>query len=351
MELSEHDITEMRAALLAWYDREGRVLPWRVRPEDRARGVRPDPYAVWLSEVMLQQTTIPHGTPYWHKFLSLYPTVEDLAAAPLDDVLTHWAGLGYYARARNLHRCAQAVVARGGWPTTKAELQKLPGIGDYTSSTVAAICFDEPTTIVDGNVERVISRLHRVEAPLPKAKKTLKALAARLSDPDRPGDYGQAVMDLGATICTPRSPSCLICPWSDWCAARAAGDQTRYPVKAPKKAQPVRLGHAFVATRNGSVWLRRRMEDGLLGGMMEVPSSAWQTERPDFDPPIAADWQPAGDVRHVFTHFELRLQVHRAEIAADFPGEGRWVPMDRLSGEALPSLMKKVLDTGLGRGL
>ena len=341
----------MRAALLAWYDREGRALPWRVRPEDRAAGVRPDPYAIWLSEVMLQQTTIPHGTPYWHKFLSLYPTVEDLARAPLDDVLTHWAGLGYYARARNLHKCAKAVVERGGWPKTKAELQKLPGIGDYTASTIAAICFSEPTTIVDGNVERVISRIHRVEEPLPKAKKTLKALAAVLSDPERSGDYGQAVMDLGATICTPKSPSCLICPWAQWCAARMAGDQTRYPVKAPKKKQPVRYSNAFVAVKGHEVWLQRRPDEGLLGGMMEVPNSAWvaeaEAEAEEMIPPVPADWQATGDIRHLFTHIDLRLRVFRADVKGDLPGEGRWVAVDRLGDEALPSLMRKVLDAAL----
>ncbi len=343
---SDEDIEAMRAALLEWYDREGRTLPWRVRPEDRAKGAKPDPYAIWLSEIMLQQTTVPHGTPYWHKFLRLYPTVDDLAAAPLDDVLIHWAGLGYYARARNLHKCAKIVVANHGgrFPRTKAELIQLPGIGDYTASTIAAICFDEPTTIVDGNVERVMARLHRVEAPLPKAKPELKRLATVLSDPDRPGDYGQAVMDLGATVCTPRSPSCLLCPWKDWCRAYEAGDQTDYPKKTPKKAKPVRHGQAFVMLKDGAVWLRRRVEEGLLGGMMEVPTTDWIASETAFDPPIAADWvRTAAPVRHVFTHFELRLDVHVAHVKSDPPGEGRWVATDALGQEALPSLFKKVL--------
>ena len=341
---SEADIAQMRAAILAWYDAEGRTLPWRVRPEDRARGVRPDPYAVWLSEVMLQQTTIAHGTPYWHKFLSLYPTVEDLAAAPLDDVLTHWSGLGYYARARNLHKCAKVIAERGSWPTTKAELQKLPGIGDYTSSTIAAICFDEPTTIVDGNVERVMSRLHAVETPLPKAKPELKRLARVFSDPKRPGDYGQAVMDLGATVCTPRSPSCLLCPWSQWCRALAQGEPARFPLRTKKKPVPERHGKAWVMVRNGAVWLRRREESGLLGGMMEVPMSAWVDAPDEATPPVQADWTRApGDVRHVFTHFALTLEVYRAEVGTEPPGEGRWVPVDALGDEALPSLMRKVL--------
>ena len=340
---SDSDIKAMRAAILAWYDAEGRTLPWRVRPEDRVRGARPEAYAVWLSEVMLQQTTIAHGTPYWRKFLSLYPTVEDLAAAPLDEVLTHWAGLGYYARARNLHKCAKIIAEAGEWPTTRAGLIQLPGIGDYTASTIAAICFDEPTTIVDGNVERVMARLHAVETPVPKARPELKRLAAVLSDPDRPGDYGQAVMDLGATVCTPRSPGCLLCPWQGWCVARREGEPERYPVKAKKRAVPEKRGHAWVALKNGDVWLRRRPEDGLLGGMMEVPTGEWAAEAPEAAPPLPADWtrQPA-PVRHVFSHFALTLEVWVGEVEA-MPGEGGWVAVDALDGEALPSLFRKVL--------
>ncbi len=336
----------MRRILLDWYDHEGRQLPWRVRPKDRAQGRRPDPYAVWLSEVMLQQTTIAHGTPYWLKFLNLYPTVNDLAEAPLNDVLTHWAGLGYYARARNLHKCAEIVAGSGGeFPDTKAELIKLPGIGDYTASTIAAICFDEPTTIVDGNVERVMARLHSVEAPLPKSKKELKRLAAILSDTDRPGDYGQAVMDLGATICTPRSPSCERCVWQRYCGAYNQGHPEKYPVKAPKKALPERYGHAWVAIKDHQVWLRRRPETGLLGGMMEVPTTIWDDVLPPFTPPVESDWEskPA-PVRHVFTHFALNLNVHLCEFNKNFPGEGRWVDVALLSEEALPSLFRKVLD-------
>jgi len=343
---TDPQITQMRAALLAWYDQQGRTLPWRVRPEYRAQGLSPNPYAVWLSEIMLQQTTIPHGTPYWFKFLELYPTVQDLAAAPLDNVLTHWAGLGYYARARNLHKCAILVTEAygGAFPETKAELLKLPGIGDYTASTIAAICFNETTSIVDGNVERVISRLHRVEAPLPKAKPIIRKLAAVLADPMRPGDYGQAVMDLGATICTPRTPACEQCPWARWCQAHKVGDMTDFPKKAPKKERPVRHGHAFVLVRDGAVWLRRRDEAGLLGGMMEVPTSAWADVSPSLEWPVPADWvRSAADVRHVFTHFELRLSVHTAHIAAPPDLEGRWVDIGDFGNEALPSLFKKVL--------
>lgn len=343
---TDTQIIDMRAALLGWYDSQGRTLPWRVRPEDRARGLTADPYAVWLSEVMLQQTTIPHGTPYWHKFLGLYPTIEDLAAAPLDDVLTHWAGLGYYARARNLHKCAVMIATDfgGAFPQTRAELLTLPGIGDYTASTIAAICFDEPTTIVDGNVERVIARIHRVEAPLPKAKPIIKSLAGVLADPKRPGDYGQAVMDLGATVCTPRTPSCDLCPWSDWCEAFAVGDQTAFPKKSPKKKQPVRHGVAYVMIRGDKVWLRQRPAEGLLGAMMEVPTSDWADVLPLAAFPLSADWtrMPA-PVKHVFTHFELRLDVYRAEITSGPAGKGRWVAHDALSTVALPSLFKKVL--------
>ncbi|MGJ8559766.1 MAG: A/G-specific adenine glycosylase [Litorimonas sp.] len=343
---TDQQIIEMRTALLRWYDQQGRTLPWRVRPEDRANGVTPNPYAVWLSEVMLQQTTIPHGTPYWFKFLALYPTVEDLAAAPLDDVLTHWAGLGYYARARNLHKCAIMVATDfgGTFPGTKAELLTLPGIGDYTASTIAAICFDQPTNIVDGNVERVISRLHRVQEPLPKAKTFIKSLAQELADPTRPGDYGQAVMDLGATVCTPRSPACDICPWTKWCEAFAADDQTAFPKKTPKKKQPVRLGSAYVMMRGDAVWLRRRPLEGLLGGMMEVPTSNWADTMPPVEPPMEAEWSRSpAPVKHVFTHFELRLDVYCVQIDRDPDGEGRWVSIEALSTVALPSLFKKVL--------
>jgi A/G-specific adenine glycosylase len=343
---TETQIKEMRDALLRWYDQSGRTLPWRVRPEDRARGLRPDPYAVWLSEIMLQQTTVPHGTPYWLKFMQLYPTISDLAAASLDEVLTHWAGLGYYARARNLHKCANIIAAdyAGLFPDTKAELLTLPGIGDYTASTIAAICFDEPTTIVDGNVERVMARLHRLQTRLPKAKPEIKALAGRLSDPDRPGDYGQAVMDLGATLCTPRSLSCSQCPWAEFCKAHAHGDQVDYPKKQPKKALPKRYGTAFVIRKADSVWLRRRDEAGLLGGMMEVPTTDWLGTKPDFDPPISAEWtQNASPVRHVFTHFELRLDIYKARLETTPELDGHWVRVDALDQQALPSLFKKVL--------
>ena len=342
------DINAMRSSLLDWYDRSGRTLPWRVRPEDRARGIRPDPYAIWLSEIMLQQTTIPHGTPYWYKFLEFYPTVSDLAAAPLDEVLAMWAGLGYYARARNLHKCARIVAGEKGgqFPDTRKALMKLPGIGDYTASTIAAICFDEPTTIVDGNVERVIARVARIGTPLPKGKKDVKVVAQSLSDPDRPGDYGQALMDLGATVCTPKTPRCSECVWNPFCESWARGDMHRFPVKLAKKAQPVRYGRAYVMIRRNCVFLRRRLETGLLGGMMEVPTSDWTSALPDFDPPMVGDWQRVTTpVRHVFTHFDLRLDVHWSEITGTPDGEGAWYNKAELGSLALPSLMQKVLES------
>lgn len=295
---------------------------------------------------MLQQTTVPHATPYWFRFLDLWPRVEDLAAAPRDDVLKEWAGLGYYARARNLHACAQVVATDlgGQFPDTLKGLLALPGIGDYTANAILAAAFDRPASVVDGNVERVISRVYRLETPLPKAKPEIKRIAAQHADPDRSGDYAQAIMDLGATICSPRSPMCERCPWSAECSGRAAGDQTRYPLKEKKKAKPVRRGTAWLVNRNGRIWLRKRPDQGLLGGMTEVPSSEWSESPPEVAPPFTADWQDRGEIRHVFTHFELRLEVREAEARADWdPGSGYWRETQHLGDEALPTVMRKVL--------
>ncbi|WP_323762164.1 A/G-specific adenine glycosylase [Maricaulis sp.] len=343
-----HDITRLRRELLAWYDREGRTLPWRIRPEERiAGGPAADPYAIWLSEIMLQQTTVPHATPYWHRFLTLWPTVQDLARAPRDDVLREWAGLGYYARARNLHACAILVAGQHGgqFPATMEGLLSLPGIGDYTANAILAAAFDKPASVVDGNVERVVTRLHRVDTPLPKAKTEIRKLAAAISDPDRSGDYAQAIMDLGATVCTPRNPACAACCWAFACSAKVAGDMERYPVKAARKVKPVRRGSAWLVRRSGQVWLRKRADAGLLGGMTEVPSSPWlETGDDGLAPPLAADWTRRGEIRHVFTHFELRLEVHEAEAGAGWePETGYWVDEAALDGEALPSVMRKVL--------
>ncbi|MCB1500653.1 MAG: A/G-specific adenine glycosylase [Bauldia sp.] len=344
-------------ALLAWYDRHARRLPWRVGPEDRAVGVLADPYRVWLSEVMLQQTTVAAVKAYFDAFTAAWPTVADLAAAPREDVLKAWAGLGYYARARNLHACAEAVVRDHGgrFPESSEALRALPGIGDYTAAAIAAIAFDEPAAVVDGNVERVLARLFAIETPLPDAKKTIRALQAKLTPPVRAGDYAQAMMDLGAGICTPKRPACALCPLNDVCRAHAAGSEERYPIKTPKAERPTRYGDAFVAVRSdGAVLLRARADDGLLGGMTEVPGSEWTSRRrpldASVDSPIQADWQPAaGPVVHVFTHFRLELNVYCGRITAmEQPPPGHWWSTpDALPGEALPSVMKKVVEAAL----
>ena len=336
----------MQAKLLAWYDAQGRTLPWRIRPEERAAGQVADPYAVWLSEIMLQQTTVPHATPYWQKFLAEFPTVIDLANADRDRVLTMWAGLGYYARARNLHKCAGVVRDEhdGEFPRTEAQLLKLPGIGPYTAATIAAICFDEATNIVDGNVERVISRIFKIEERLPKARPEYRRLAGTVAPQKRPGDYGQALMDLGATICTPRSPSCELCPWQDFCTAKTAGTQTDYPKKAPKKKQPIRYGACFVARSGDQYLIETRPEKGLLGGMIGFAGTDWTSNKPTAQldaAPIKADWVKASEpVKHIFTHFELRLEVYGAEVE-NVGSNQMWVGEETLKG--LPTVFKKVL--------
>lgn len=340
------DTTSLKDRLLDWYDREGRSLPWRIRPEDRAEGVVADPYAIWLSEIMLQQTTVPHATPYWNRFLELWPGVENLAAAPREDVMREWAGLGYYARARNLHACAQMVAGElgGVFPDTLKGLLALPGVGEYTANAILAAAFNKPASVVDGNVERVITRFYRVQTALPKAKPEIKTLAAGIACEARSGDYAQAIMDLGATVCTPRAPDCERCPWSTDCQARAEGDALRYPLKEKKKPKPVRRGFAWLVRRDGQVWLRTRADKGLLGGMREIPSTDWKTELPDWLPPFADGWNERGEVKHVFTHFELRLDVREAAAPADWtPCSGDWVSEETLEQEALPSVMRKVL--------
>lgn len=342
-------IRQMQTKLLEWYDAEGRTLPWRIRPEDRAAGEVEvaDPYAVWLSEIMLQQTTVPHATPYWQKFLEEFPTVIDLANADRDRVLTMWAGLGYYARARNLHKCAGVVRDEhdGAFPQSEAQLLKLPGIGPYTAATMAAICFDEATNIVDGNVERVISRIFKIEAPLPKSRPEYRRMAGTLAPQKRAGDYGQALMDLGATICTPRSPKCGDCPWQKHCAAHKDSVQTEYPKKLKKVKLPVRYGAAFVLISDEAILLRQRPDKGLLGGMMGFPGTAWgeKPSEPLNSAPAKRNWEKCeGEVKHVFTHFELRLDVYRAE-AKDESVEGVWAPLRNIKNYALPTVMKKVL--------
>lgn len=329
--------------LLGWYDRHARVMPWRVSPQDRAAGLCPDPYRVWLSEVMLQQTTVAAVKDYFHRFTARWPTVDALAAAPETQVMGEWAGLGYYARARNLLKCARAVVADHGgqFPTTREGLLTLPGIGPYTASAIAAIAYDEPATVVDGNVERVIARLRRVETPLPAAKSELTSLAERLTPQDRPGDYAQAVMDLGATICTPRSPTCGICPWSHACLARRAGVQADLPRKSPKPEKPTRRGTLWFGHHEGAILLERRPDRGLLGGMLGIPGDGWDGQGGPV--PAEADWQEIGEVRHTFTHFHLVLSVQVARLDGP-PARGHLIPRHEFRPADLPTVMRKAWD-------
>lgn len=339
--------------LLAWYDRHRRALPWRATP-----GERPDPYRVWLSEIMLQQTTVMAVKPYFERFLARFPTVEALAAAPSEEVMSAWAGLGYYSRARNLHACAKAVVADHGgrFPDTEDGLRALPGIGAYTAGAIAAIAFDRVAAAVDGNVERVMTRLFAIAEPMPKAKAAVREATLALVPQERPGDFAQALMDLGATICTPKRPACALCPWMAPCAARRAGEAELYPVKAPKKARETRRGAAFVVERaDGAVLLRTRPPEGLLGGMAEPPGSAWEVgydpRHAILDAPLEARWKRCeGVVRHVFTHFALEVTVLSARVAAATPApEGmRFAPREALAAEPLPSVMRKILAHALG---
>lgn len=335
--------------MLAWYDAHARDLPWRVRPAERARGRRADPYRVWLSEIMLQQTTTPHATPYFLAFTRRWPSVAALAAAPEADVMAAWAGLGYYARARNLIACAQHVAGRlgGVFPATEAGLAALPGVGPYTAAAIAAIAFDRPANVVDGNVERVVARLFAVETPLPAAKRELRALAGSLVTEERPGDWAQALMDLGAMVCTPTQPICAICPAADDCSARSGGAPETYPRRAAKPARPERHGVAYLLTRGDAVALVRRPPRGLLGGMLALPTSEWRPEpfgaaEAIAAAPVPADWGPAGEIRHVFTHFALTLATYRAE--GDWAG-AIWTP--RAGLEAMPSVFLKAVKKAL----
>jgi A/G-specific adenine glycosylase len=340
--------TSMRKRLLAWYDANARDLPWRAGP---AAVVRTEPYRVWLSEVMLQQTTVPHATPYFLSFTRRWPTVCDLAAEADGAVMAAWAGLGYYARARNLLACARAVASAydGVFPDTEAGLRALPGVGAYTAAAVAAIAFDRPANVVDGNVERVIARLYAVETRLPAAKPELKALAALLVDEHRPGDWAQALMDLGATLCRHTAPLCERCPLAQDCAARAGGLPQTYPRRSARAERPRRYGAAYLLTRGGEVGLVRRPPKGLLGGMLALPTGDWRG-----DPwtaseamaaaPMAAAWRQVGEIEHVFTHFSLTLQVWRAE-AGDGEAAVIWSPHADLGG--LPSVFLKAARSGL----
>ena len=345
-------------ALLEWYDRERRELPWRVAP-----GRSADPYRVWLSEVMLQQTTVKAVIPYYERFVARWPSIQALAGASLDDILATWAGLGYYSRARSLYVCARLIAAEHGgrFPTTEPALRELPGVGPYTAAAIAAIAFGASTTPVDGNVERVIARLFAVTAPLPAAKPQLKRLAQSLTPAERAGDSAQAFMDLGATICTPKRPCCLMCPLERDCAARAQGIEAQLPMRAAKPERPVRVGVAFVVLReDGKVLLRRRPDAGLLGGMLEVPSTEWGDVLPPIAEalraaPVRADWWAVpGVVVHVFTHFRLEVIVYRAIVPAEAsltfwadPQRCAWAARRDLHAKALPSVMRKIIAHGL----
>ncbi len=336
--------------LLLWYDSHHRTLPWRISPRERLAGITADPYRIWLSEIMLQQTTVEAVKSYFRVFIEKWPTVMDLAAASQDDVLRAWAGLGYYSRARNLKKCADIICAEygGHFPSDLAILKSLPGIGDYTAAAIASIAFDLPMAVVDGNVERVITRLYALATPLPFAKPEIRTYMQALTPDERSGDFAQAMMDLGATICTPRRPACVICPLNDNCQALKTTDPEFFPVKAPKKEKPVRVGAAFVAVSNDEVFLRGRAETGLLGGMAEVPTTSW-TARLDGETeldaaPFPANWVATGNITHIFTHFELRLKIYTAHnVEKNAIAGGWWVNVDKLGGEALPTVMKKAI--------
>jgi A/G-specific adenine glycosylase len=334
--------TDVATDLLGWYDAHARALPWRSLPGSRL----PDPYRVWLSEVMLQQTTVAAVIPYFEKFTLRWPTVEALAAAEDGEVMAAWAGLGYYARARNLLACARAVAAMGGrFPDTEAGLRALPGLGDYTAAAVAAIAFGRRAVVVDANVERVVARLFAIAEPLPAARKAIRAAADAITPQERAGDFAQAMMDLGSGICTSRAPRCLLCPLSDVCRARGSGEPGRYPAKPMKKAKPLRKGRAFWIERADHVWLVRRAGRGMLGGMRALPDDGWSARgNGTGEPPLAGEWRTGGLVQHAFTHFTLELQVlvwRGAECCDPPAGEGEWWPLGSIAEAGLPTLFGK----------
>lgn len=335
-------LADIPSRLLAWYDEHARALPWRSAPGEAAA----DPYRVWLSEIMLQQTTVAAVKPYFAAFAQRWPNVEALAAAREEDVMAAWAGLGYYSRARNLVKAAREVAERGRFPDTEEELRKLPGVGAYTAAAIAAIAFGRRAVVVDANVERVVARLFEIDEPLPGARKAIREAAETITPQERAGDFAQAMMDLGSRICTPKAPNCEACPLAAACEARG-NDPARLPVKAPQKAKPVRLGHAFWIARDApegpEVWLVQRPGRGMLGGMRALPDDGWSAASDGSGkPPVEGPWSEAGMVRHAFTHFTVELHVLRHEGAGTPPdGAGEWWPLDRIGDAGLPTLFAK----------
>lgn len=338
MDASEDEIA---TNLLAWYGNHARVLPWRSPPGSEA----PEPYRVWLSEVMLQQTMVAAVIPYFQRFTARWPDVAALAAAPEEEIMAAWAGLGYYARARNMVACARAVADLGAFPDTEDGLRELPGLGAYTAAAVAAIAFGRRAVVVDANVERVVARLFAIEEPLPGARKSIRIHTERITPERRAGDFAQAMMDLGATICTAREPRCLLCPLTGQCTARRQGDPARFPVKLPKQAKPERAGRAYWIERDGAVWLVRRAGQGMLGGMRALPDDGWSARNDGSGTrPLNGEWRTGGFVQHGFTHFGLKLELvlyEGRDWAALERDAGEWWPLDRLEEAGLPTLFAK----------
>ena len=347
MQASEDEQATIARRLLAWYDEHARALPWRAPPGSAP----PDPYRVWLSEVMLQQTTTAHAAPFFVRFLERWPTVQALAAAPPAELMSAWAGLGYYSRARNLHACAVEVTARGGFPATEAELRGLPGVGEYTAAAIAAIAFGHRAVVIDANVERVVARLFAIAEPLPAGRKPIRVRTEGITPPERAGDFAQAMMDLGATICTPREPRCPLCPLRASCAGYACGTPQAFPVKAAKRAKPLRNGRAFWIERGGAVWLMRRPAKGMLGAMRALPDDGWSAAgNGDGEAPCPGEWILAGAVRHGFTHFDLDLQLmlFAGRDCANL-GDGEWWPLAELDTAGLPTLFAKAARLALAQ--
>lgn len=347
--VSTEDVHAFRKKILDWYDKHRRVLPWRA-----LKGEEPVPYHVWLSEIMLQQTTVQAVIPYFLKFVKKWPDVHVLANADNEAIMSYWAGLGYYARARNLHKCAKVVSDEydGQFPSDQKELQSLPGIGDYTSAAIRSIAFNKPSVVVDGNIERVMARYHAVSDALPKGKKVLKAYAAAYSEgvEDRPGDYAQALMDIGATVCTPKSPSCAFCPVNDDCRAYGLGTAEAFPVKAAKKAKPKRYGYVYIVKQDDKILLQKREERGLLGGMFGLPTSDWvddKAEQHHLDV-LGETNIPESTVAvyHVFTHFELELNVVEITVSNDFCYDESysWFSLASVDQIGFPTVFKKAYD-------